>query len=1047
MIAWFVRNEVAANLLMATVLISGLYALFTLTAVEVFPSNEPDRISVSVSLRGSTPEDAELGIAVRIEESLEGLEGIERVTSTSREGSTSVSIEVDEDYDPRNVLDEVKSRVDAINTFPVDAENPRIRLAQRSFDVITVVVSGNFIEEEIRLYAEKVRDDLVRLPGISQVALDAVRDYEIAIEASQDRLRNYNLRLADLASAIRESSLDLSAGNLRTDGGDVLIRSKGQAYRRSDFENIVVKTNTDGSIIRVVDVADVNDGFQEDAVRTQFDGSSAAMIEIARTGRESALEVADTVKQYIADQQALLPVGMNLSYWDDDSQQLKDRLGVLGSSALQGSVLVLVLLGLFLRPKIAFWVFIGVPISFLGAFTTMAYFDLTLNLMSAFAFIVVLGIVVDDAIVTGESVYRHLRLGEEGADAAINGTNAVAVPVTFGVLTTMVAFAPLAFIDGRFGAIMAPVAAVVMCVLLFSLIESKLVLPAHLRHLRSTPGDDASRLAKWQQSFANGFEEKIIRYYRPVLKVLTEHRYATLAGFVGVLTMMLALIVSGWTQFTFMTRVEGETARASLAMPVGTQFEVTDRHVQRMLNAAQELQRKYADENGASAIRHVLASTGSQRGSQGSQYGRVQIELVPVEQRPVDVSTRQIIAEWRRLIGVVPGAESLNFRADFFRAGDPIDVQLSGSSFEEMNEVAATIKQHLETYPTVYEIADSLSDGKEELRIELKQQAHVLGLSRSDIVSQVGQAFKGFEAQRIQRGRDDIRVIVRLSANERADFATLNEMLIRTPGGNEIPLGHVADLIPGKGPESIRRIDRFRTLNITAEVEKQNTNMTALTNELREYIDQLLVRYPGVSYEMEGEAREQRASFASLQSGVVIVLFVIYCMLALPLKSYIQPIVIMSIIPFGLIGAVIGHWLMGYTLSMLSVLGLMALTGVVVNDSLVLVDAVNRQVRAGRPLVDSILDAGVVRFRPIMLTSLTTFLGLAPLLMAQSTTAQFLIPMAISLGFGILFATAITLILVPANLLIVDDCQRLYRRIYSSPTAQDASASGQTTRA
>ena len=998
-------------------------------------------------MRGSTPEDAELGIAVRIEESLEGLEGIECITSTSREGSTSVSIEVDEDYDPRNVLDEVKSRVDAINTFPVDAENPRIRLAQRSFDVITVVVSGNFIEEEIRLYAEKVRDDLVRLPGISQVALDAVRDYEIAIEASQDRLRNYNLRLADLANAIRESSLDLSAGNLRTDGGDVLIRSKGQAYRRSDFENIVVKTNLDGSIIRVVDVADVNDGFQEDAVRTQFDGSSAAMIEVARTGRESALEVADTVKQYIADQQALLPVGMNLSYWDDDSQQLKDRLGVLGSSALQGSVLVLVLLGLFLRPKIAFWVFIGVPISFLGAFTTMAYFDLTLNLMSAFAFIVVLGIVVDDAIVTGESVYRHLRLGEEGADAAINGTNAVAVPVTFGVLTTMVAFAPLAFIDGRFGAIMAPVAAVVMCVLLFSLIESKLVLPAHLRHLRSTPGDDASRLAKWQQSFANGFEEKIIRYYRPVLKLLTEHRYATLAGFVGVLAMMLSLIFSGWTQFTFMTRVEGETARASLAMPVGTQFEVTDRHVRRMLDAAQELQLKYADENGASAIRHVLASTGSQRGSQGSQYGRVQIELVPVEQRPVDVSTRQIIAEWRRLIGVVPGAESLTFRADFFRAGDPIDVQLSGSSFEEMNEVAATIKQHLETYPTVYEIADSLSDGKEELRIELKQQAHVLGLSRSDIVSQVGQAFKGFEAQRIQRGRDDIRVIVRLSANERADFATLNEMLIRTPGGNEIPLGHVADLIPGKGPESIRRIDRFRTLNITAEVEKQNTNMTALTNELREYIDQLLVRYPGVSYEMEGEAREQRASFASLQSGVVIVLFVIYCMLALPLKSYIQPIVIMSIIPFGLIGAVIGHWLMGYTLSMLSVLGLMALTGVVVNDSLVLVDAVNRQVRAGRPLVDSILDAGVVRFRPIMLTSLTTFLGLAPLLMAQSTTAQFLIPMAISLGFGILFATAITLILVPANLLIVDDCQRLYRRIYSSPTARDASASGQTTRA
>jgi multidrug efflux pump subunit AcrB len=1031
-IAWFARNDVAANLLMATVLICGLYALFNETAVEVMPSNDPDEISISVTLRGATPEDTELGVAIRIEEALEGLEGVRRISSTSREGGTTVSVEVDQDYDPRDVLDEVKSRVDAINTFPGDAENPRVRLSQRSWSVISVVVSGDFIEEEIRRYAEQVRDELARLPAVSQVSLDAVRNYEIAIEASQDQLRNYDLSLADVARAIRDSSLDISAGNLRTQGGDVLIRSKGQAYRRSDFENIVVKTNEDGSIIRVVDVAEVKDGFQEDAVKTVFDGSNAAMINVARTGKESALEIADAVKTYIERKQPSLPVGMHLSYWDDDSQQLKNRLGVLGTSALQGSILILLLLGLFLRPKIAFWVFIGVPISFLGAFTAMAIGDITLNLMSAFGFIVVLGIVVDDAIVTGESIYRQSRLGDLGVDAAINGTRNVAIPVTFGVLTTMVAFAPLGFLEGRFGRLMGPVAAVVICVLLFSLIESKLVLPAHLKRLRhSKETHEQNRLAQWQRRFADGFESRILKYYRPALDRLIEHRYATLAAFVGVLFVVSTLISSGWTGFTFMERIEGETARASLTMPVGTQFQVTDRHVQHMLATARQLQSKYTDaDTDESAIRHVLASTGSRRGGSGSQYGRVQVELVPPEKRTIEVSTRQIIAEWRRMIGIVPGAESLNFRADFFRAGDPIDVQLSGASFEEMSEVAEQIKDHLATYPTVYEIADTLSDGKEELRIELTQQGHVMGLTRNEIVSQVGQAFKGFEAQRIQRGRDDIRVLVRLPANERSDYSTLDQMLIRTPTGREVPLGHVATLTPGKGPEQIERIDRFRTMNITAEVEKQDTNMTVLQGEIRSYVDTLLARYPGVVYEMEGEAREQRESVASLQVGVIIVLLVIYGMLALPLKSYSQPIVIMSVIPFGLIGAVAGHWVMGYTLSMLSMLGLMALTGVVVNDSLVLVDAVNKQVRNGKSLREAVLDAGVIRFRPIMLTSMTTFLGLSPLLFEKSTTAQFLIPMAISLGFGILFATAITLVLVPVNILILRDLKaHLYRAL------------------
>ena len=557
MIAWFARNDVAANLLMVTILFLGAYSLLNEIAVEIFPSTDPQFIGVTVPLRGATPEDAELGLAVRIEDAIEGLEGVDRVTSFSVEGSATVYVEVADGQDARQLLDDVKTRVDAINTFPAAAEKPVISLPQRTFDVITAVVAGPHSEAEIRLYAERVRDDLLRIDGISQVALDAVRRYEIAIEASQDRLRGYGLSLADIARAIRSSSVDLSAGNVRTQGGDVLIRSKGQAYRRSDFESIVVKANADGTIVRVADVATVHDGFQEDALKTTFDGDYAALIQVQRVGSESALQVSEKVRAYIAGRQGELPAGMTLAYWDDNAQQLKNRLGVLGTSALQGAVLVIALLALFLRPKIAIWVFAGIPISFLGAFSIMSLLDISLNLVSAFGFIVVLGIVVDDAIVTGESVYRRLRSGDAGLEASVGGTLDVAMPVTFGVLTTMAAFAPLAFVEGHLGAVMAPVAAVVISVLLFSLVESKLVLPAHLKGMGAGyEKAKEGRFAVWQRSFADGFEAFILSCYRPALSFLTTHRYATLAAFVGVLFVMVALIFSGWTRFTFMPRIE-----------------------------------------------------------------------------------------------------------------------------------------------------------------------------------------------------------------------------------------------------------------------------------------------------------------------------------------------------------------------------------------------------------------------------------------------------------------------------------------------------------
>ncbi|MDH3339275.1 MAG: efflux RND transporter permease subunit, partial [Gammaproteobacteria bacterium] len=666
----------------------------------------------------------------------------------------------------------------------------------------------------------------------------------------------------------------------------------------------------------------------------------------------------------------------------------------------------------------------------------------SLNLMSAFGFILVLGIVVDDAIVTGENVYTHLRSKDSGLQAAIHGTREVAIPVTFGVLTTIAAFVPLGLIDGMLGRFFAPIPAVVIPVLLISLIESKFVLPAHLKHVNVNNNHESNGFSAWQSRFAQKFEDWIVKYYKPVLQLALRNRYVTLATFTGVLLVMAALLLGGWMRWTFFPTVESETATASLEMPVGTPFEVTDKHIQRIVDAAVALQERYTDpDSGKSMITNILSSTGASRGTGGTHVGRVQFETAPRQERTIDFTITQLNNEWRDLVGLVPGAEALRFRASWFRPGEPIDIQFSGNSLDELSSIGDEVKQRLATYPGVFEISDSLSDGKEELRVELTPQGHVLGLTRNDIVGQVGQAFKGLQAQRIQRGRDDIRVLIRYPIDERRTISALNEMLIAAPNGRLVPLSTVATLRPGRGPSQITRIDHYRVLNVTADVDKEEVNMTVLQSDLRTFIDSLIIKYPSIRYTMEGEQSEQRKSFASLFTGLIVVLGVIYCLLALPLKSYVQPLVVMSIIPFGVIGAIIGHWLMGYSLSILSLLGFLALVGVVVNDSLVLVDFANQHKRAGEPIESAVERAGVVRFRPVMLTSLTTFMALLPLLLERSTTAQYLIPMAISLGFGILFATFITLILVPTNLLIANDLGERARGAMGLPAAADAHTS------
>ncbi len=1038
MIAWFARNHVAANLLMVTILFTGLMSLKVNIPLEIFPSFESDTISVQISLRGATPEDAELSLATRVEEAVSDLEGVEELRSRSVEGGTTVTIEVESGYDPRELLADVKSRVDEIGTFPAEAEEPVIALATFKRDVITVAVSGDLSERELRSYAEQVRDDLLQLDGVTQVELDGVRSYEIAIEISQDRLRAYDLTLGEVADRIADSSLDLSAGNIRTDGGDILIRSKGQAYSRDEFEPVVIKTHPDGSLLRLGDLAQVTDGFEESALRTRFNGVPAAMIQVYRVGDQSAIAVADAVKDYIARQQPTLPQGLNLSYWDDDSEIVKSRINTLLTNAVQGGVLVLLLLTLFLRPSIAFWVFIGIPVSFMGAFLVMPVFGVTLNILSLFGFILVLGIVVDDAIVTGENIYSHLRGAESSLQASIRGTQEVAIPVTFGVLTTVAAFLPIGFIEGARGALFAQIPVVVIPVLLFSLIESKFVLPAHLKHLklRHENVEQQGRLAQFQQGFADGFERLILRYYRPLLETAVQQRLTTLALFTGVFILILAMIMSGWTRFVFFPRVQSDTARASLSMPSGTPFEVTDRYIVRMVEAARELQEQYRDPaTGESAILNIYSTSGT---GGSTEEGRVRFELLTSEQRDESISTRKIVQQWRERIGPIPGAETLTFRAEIGRASDPVDVQLRSSRVADLEAMATDVKARLKTYPTLFDITDNLSDGKEELQLELTEQAHLLGLTRSDIIRQVRQKFFGIEVQRVQRGRDDVRVMVRLPLAERQAISGLRDVLISTSQG-QVPLDAVARLVPGQSPAAIDRVDQQRTVSVVADMDKQNTNTTVLNRDLEQFLTELVRQYPGASFSLEGEAREQRESFSSLALGLGFVFFVIYSLLAIPFRSYLQPLIVMSVIPFGAIGAIIGHWIMGMDLTIMSLLGLMALIGVVVNDSLVLVDFTNKRRRelqdAGEhshfeATRQAVLVSGVARFRPVMLTSLTTFIGLMPLLFEKAVQAQFLIPMAVSLGFGIIFATLVTLIMVPVNFMLLEDLRRLGRRLF-----------------
>jgi multidrug efflux pump subunit AcrB len=1047
-IAWFARNSVAANLLMLVIVFAGLTTLPTIPQ-KPFPDLEVDVITVTVEYLGAGPEEVELGVCSRIEEEVEGVQGIDKIRSTAVEGTCAVSIELTSGADVSRAVDDVKNRVDAIDTFPEEAEQPIVAQLLNQRPVIDVAVSGNVDERTLKELGQLVRDEIARLPGISQAILTLERPYEISIEVSESALRRHGLTFGEIADAVRASSLDLPGGSIETRGGEILLRTKGQAYWGPEFERIVVMTRPDGTRLLLEDVAEVIDGFQDTDQGARFDGEPAVMVRVFRIGEEDLIEISDGVKDYVTATSARMPEGVTLTVWRDGSRDLRDRRDTMLRNGRAGFLLVLLVLAIFVRPRVAFWVALGVPISFAGGFALIPLFGISIDVISLFAFIMVLGILVDDAIVVGENVYTHQQRGEDRLEAAITGAQEVSVPVIFGVLTTVAAFGPMLAVEGIMGTVFWVMAIVVICCLVFSLIESQLVLPSHLGHGKpDKPLEERNRLARsWiviEDRFAVGLERFTQTRFREWLEWASEWRYLTVA--IGIALWLCAIaFVAGPMRFSFFPPLEADYVTARLTMPGGTPLEVTEAAV-RQIEAAipqlrAELDPDYAPAGGSLVI-HSLTALGehpfrtSQNGPPSSgvrssatgHLGEVTLELIPSEQR--EISTGEIAQRWRELAGPIAGAEELLFASSLFSAGQEIFFQLQGPDIDQLREAADRLKTALAAYPGVIDIADSFREGKQEVKLFILPEAEALGLTLQDLARQVRQGFYGEEAQRIQRGRDDVRVMVRYPERERRSLGDLENMRVRTPDGGEIPFRAVARAEIGRGYSTIRRSDRERVVNVTADVDRSVVTGNEVIAQIKATaLPRILSDYPGMSYGMEGIQQEQAKAFAGLLRWYPVALFVIYALLAIPLRSYVQPLLIMSVIPFGLVGAIAGHVIMRQNLSFMSVEGMIALTGVVVNGSLVLVHYLNTLRAKGVPIEQAVVEAGVARFRPIILTSLTTFAGLTPLLLETSVQAQFLVPMATSMAFGVLFSTAITLLIVPSGYLILEDLRLLPARL------------------
>jgi len=1047
-IEWFAHNPVAANLMMLFIVVGGLATLPTIPQ-KPFPDIDIDIVHVTVEHPGAAPEEVESGVCTRIEEEVDGVEGIDRIRSVAAEGACTVSVEFLQGTDMTRALSDVKNRVDSIDTFPEEAEEPIVALASNQRPVIDVAVAGEVGERALKEIGQRIRDEITRLPGISQAELALARPYEISVEVSEASLRRHELSFDQVADAVRRSSLDLPGGSIKGEGEEILLRTRGQAYWGPEFERLVLLTRADGTRLTLGEVATVVDSFEDTDQIARFDGEPAVMVRVFRVGAQDVLQISRAVHEYVREANTRMPEGISLTVWRDASTGVRERRDTMIRNGIQGFVLVLLVLALFLRLRLAFWVALGVPIAFLGAFAVLPWFGLSIDVISLFAFLLVLGILVDDATVVGENVHTLEEQGLPRLDAAIRGTQQVATPVIFGVLTTVAAFAPLLFVSGFMGTVFRVMATVVIACLAFSLIESQLVLPAHLAHGRTRPRELGGRgvaagWARLQDRFAQALERFTHGRFKVWLGVATEWRYLAIGIGIALLLWSLGMVASGRMRFSFFPPLEADYVTARLTMPQGTAESATLEAVRQIESAIDELRSEldpeYAPEGG-SIVLHALSAVGQQpfRSSQdgppgalggalGGHLGEVTIELISGDQR--SISTREVAQRWRDLVGPVAGSEELLFASSLFSAGEEINIQLQGPNVEQLEEAADRVKQALAGFPGVIDIADSFRSGKNEVKLAIQPGAEALGLGLRDLARQVRQGFYGEEAQRVQRGRDDVRVMVRYPQADRRSLGDLENMRLRTPTGGEVPFDAVAEARIDRGYSTIRRADRERIVSVTADVDRSRTTGNEVLAAMKAGpLPEILRDYPGTSYRLEGIQDEQARALGGLATAYPVALFAIYALLAIPLGSYVQPLLIMSVIPFGMVGAIAGHVLTRQGLSFMSVQGMIALTGVVVNSSLILVHSANERLAAGAGLREAVIDTAVARFRPIVLTSLTTFAGLTPLLLERSVQAQFLIPMATSLAFGVIFATAITLVLLPCATLILEDLRTLPARV------------------
>lgn len=1020
-IRWMAGHSVASNLIMLTCIVGGFFALKHIKQ-EFLPDISDDTVQVRVIYPEANPEEVEKGIILAIEEAVRGLDGVDEVTSVANEGVGTVNVDMMLGYDIQKLSQDITSEVDRITTFPDDAEEPQVRILSHKREVLTVAIYGDVKDTTLHELGERARDILLQDTDITQVELTGIPDLEIGIEISQENQRRYGITLNDIATKLRNTSVDIPSGGLKTSSGEILVRVKERRDYGDEFARLPIITSPDGSEILLGDIATIDDSFADTDKYSRFNGKPAVMLEVYRVGDQTPIQVADAVRRQLKEIEPTLPPGISTAIDRDRSDMYRQRVNLLLKNGSLGLILVLIVLGLFLEARLAFWVMMGIPISFMGSFLFLPAAGVTINMVSLFAYIIALGIVVDDAIVVGENVYHYHQSGMPFHKAAVRGAREVAVPVTFSILTNIAAFMPLYFVPGFMGKLFVMIPVVVGTVFLVSLAECLFVLPSHLGHHRDRQRHGISVwLHEKQQAFSHGFMRWVKHSYGPFLEFTLRHRYITIATAIALLIATLGYVKSGRMGFEMFPKIESDFSQAELVLPYGSPVEKTEAIMQKLLDGARKV---IADSGHEELVESITANIG--RG--GSHTGLMRISLADPEIRDKIMSTEEFTNKWRKAVGEVPGVEYLKFASDVGGPGShgrPLSVELSHRDIDVLDKACVELAKIIATYPITADVDDGYQPGKQQLDYKIKSEGESLGLTRREIARQVRQSLYGAEVLRQQRGRNEIKIMVRLPESERSTEQTIHDLLIKTPSGSYVPLRDIATYHRGRAYTAINRRNGRRVVEVTADVSPRG-QAGEVTNDLKaNVLPGLMQKYQGLQYSFEGHLADMRESIGSLAVSFPIALLVIYAMLAIPFRSYTQPMIVMMSIPFGIVGAVFGHLIMGYNLCLPSLFGIVALAGIVVNDSLIMIDFANkREMEASLTHHTAIHSAAIQRFRPIVLTTLTTFGGLAPMIFETSRQARFLIPMALSLGFGILFATIITLVIVPSMYLAVEDVQR-----------------------